>query len=82
MLDRNTGTLLGSTATPWLKFVRSRTQGGGKTATSQGYGFRLTFPHPVTGPITLGYGCHFGLGLFRAVDWREVQLRQASQAEA
>lgn len=26
--------------------------------------YRLTFPEPVTGPITLGYGAHFGLGLF------------------
>ena len=24
------------------------------------------FPEPVQGPITLGYGCHFGLGLFVA----------------
>ena len=28
----------------------------------------LTFPKPVQGPIALGYGAHFGLGLFRPVD--------------
>ena len=27
--------------------------------------FRLTFPEPVLGPICLGYGCHFGMGIFR-----------------
>jgi CRISPR-associated protein Csb2 len=26
--------------------------------------FRLRFPRPVSGPIALGYSCHFGLGLF------------------
>ncbi|MCE7902277.1 MAG: type I-U CRISPR-associated protein Cas5/Cas6 [Gammaproteobacteria bacterium PRO9] len=32
----------------------------------QDYGFMLaiTFGNPVLGPIALGYGCHFGLGLF------------------
>jgi CRISPR-associated protein Csb2 len=29
--------------------------------------FRLIFPEAVTGPICLGYGCHFGMGIFRAV---------------
>lgn len=26
--------------------------------------FRLTFRHPVRGPLALGHSCHFGLGLF------------------
>jgi len=30
-----------------------------------GYAVRLTFEEQVTGPITLGFGSHFGLGLFR-----------------
>lgn len=68
ILDRNAGTSLGSTVTSWLKFVRCRTQGGGQNATSQGYGFRLKFATAVTGPIALGYGCHFGLGQFVPVD--------------
>lgn len=29
-----------------------------------GFAFRLTFSAPVTTPFSLGYGCHFGLGLF------------------
>jgi len=27
--------------------------------------WRLTFPEPVAGPLALGFGCHFGLGLFK-----------------
>lgn len=30
--------------------------------------WRLTFAEPVTGPLALGFGCHFGLGLFRPLD--------------
>lgn len=30
-----------------------------------GYLLQLQFNQPVTGPLALGYGCHFGLGLFR-----------------
>lgn len=26
--------------------------------------WRVTFPEPVQGPLALGFGCHFGLGLF------------------
>lgn len=26
----------------------------------------LTFPTPIQGPLALGFGCHFGLGLFKA----------------
>jgi CRISPR-associated protein Csb2 len=26
---------------------------------------RLTFPEPMSGPLALGFGCHYGLGLFR-----------------
>lgn len=28
---------------------------------------RLTFPEPLAGPLALGFGCHYGLGLFRPV---------------
>lgn len=60
------GTWLGDHFTTWLKFRRERSSGGGSKAASQGFGFRLTFPVPVSGPIALGYGCHFGLGVFRS----------------
>ncbi|MHB8874394.1 MAG: type I-G CRISPR-associated protein Csb2 [Myxococcaceae bacterium] len=33
-----------------------------------GFAIRLVFEQPARGPIALGYGCHFGLGLFSAVN--------------
>jgi CRISPR-associated protein Csb2 len=73
MLDRDhAGTDLGGHFTSWLKFRRVRLSGGGSRAGSHGFGFRLTFRDvsgqamPVSGPISLGYGCHFGLGMFVA----------------
>jgi CRISPR-associated protein Csb2 len=44
----------------WLEFRRNRRD----DAVSPGYGFRLEFDRPVNGPFSLGYACHFGLGLF------------------
>lgn len=60
------GTNLGGHFTTWLKFRSERLAGGGNKAGSGVFGFRLTFPDPVRGPIALGYGCHFGLGMFAA----------------
>lgn len=31
----------------------------------QGDFWRITFAEPVSGPLALGFGCHFGLGIFR-----------------
>jgi CRISPR-associated protein Csb2 len=67
------GTYLGGHFTSWLKFRRERLDGGGSKAGSNGFGFRLTFPQEVTGPIVLGYGCHFGLGVFSPV---RINLRE------
>ncbi|MBE3575518.1 MAG: type I-U CRISPR-associated protein Cas5/Cas6 [Firmicutes bacterium] len=47
----------------WLEFRRWREHGPAPADTA-GYGFRLTFAEPVQGPIAVGYGSHFGLGLF------------------
>jgi CRISPR-associated protein Csb2 len=33
-----------------------------------GYAFRIEFAQPVLTPFSLGYGCHFGLGQFRAAE--------------
>lgn len=52
----------------WLEFRRFRNGGGGQFADSRGFGFEIVFAQPVRGPIALGYGCHFGLGQFVAVD--------------
>ena len=68
LLDRqHAGTNLGGHFTSWLKVRRERLTGGGSQAGSSGFGFRLTFSKEVTGPIALGYGCHFGVGSFVAV---------------
>jgi CRISPR-associated protein Csb2 len=48
----------------WIEFRRERLLGGGSRGQSLGYGFTIEFAEPVAGPICLGYGCHFGLGLF------------------
>lgn len=62
------GTHLGGHFTTWLKFRRERLAGAGNKAGSWAFGFRITFPAPVCGPLSLGYGCHFGLGLFTSMD--------------
>lgn len=49
----------------WLEFQTRRFNG------TEGFGlagFELEFAEPVAGPLTLGFGCHFGLGLFLPVE--------------
>lgn len=45
-------------------FIRSR-RFGPTPPIDCGYTLRLKLAEPVQGPLCLGYGCHFGLGLFR-----------------
>lgn len=47
----------------WLEFRRWRSKGKGPS-NGIGFGFRISFPSEVRGPLAVGYGCHFGLGLF------------------
>lgn len=47
-----------------LQFQTVRHNGGGSHGDEPGKCFQLTFSTPVQGPLALGYGCHFGLGLF------------------
>lgn len=58
------GTYLGGKAVHWSAFRTTRPKGGGRRGSNVGYGFRIQFPRPVRGPIALGYGAHFGLGVF------------------
>ncbi|MDE0039363.1 MAG: type I-U CRISPR-associated protein Csb2 [Gammaproteobacteria bacterium] len=46
-----------------FKVVR---QSGPQPPVASGYAIRIEFESPVSGPIAIGYGSHFGLGLFRA----------------
>ena len=50
-----------------LDFHRFRSKRGLEQPDRQGRMIRLEFAEPVTGPLALGFGCHFGLGAFRAV---------------
>ena len=50
----------------WLEFRRNRKDDPAQI----GYGFEIEFAEPVTGPVALGYGAHFGLGQFVADDGR------------
>lgn len=59
------GDLPDAQATHFRHFVRRRTRGGEPPPQDLGWFVRLTFPEPVKGPICLGYGGHFGLGMFQ-----------------
>ena len=49
-----------------LHFHRFRSRGGEKQHDTRGALLQVTFPVPVNGPVAMGYGSHFGLGLFVA----------------
>lgn len=56
-----------------LDFSRTRSRRGGPQPDAAGGFFKLTFNRPMDGPIALGWGCHFGLGLFSS-GWRESEM--------
>lgn len=58
--------------TEWSRFRRRRFNGGGSRGPDMAFGARLVFKQPVCGPIALGYGAHFGLGLFVPADSETV----------
>lgn len=47
-----------------VQFHRFRGRRGVRQPDLHGSFWRLTFGEPVAGPLALGFGCHFGLGLF------------------
>src|SRR5579875_1975630 len=47
-----------------LAFARTRRGRGGVQPDAAGGGFRLTFERNLPSPLALGWGAHFGLGLF------------------
>ncbi|WP_295388838.1 type I-U CRISPR-associated protein Csb2 [uncultured Thiodictyon sp.] len=53
-----------------LDFHRFRGKRGLEQPDRHGSMIRLEFSEPITGPLALGFGCHFGLGLFKAVGAR------------
>ena len=48
----------------WARYRRQRKNGGGRKGVDMGVGARIEFAEVVTGPLAIGYGAHFGLGLF------------------
>lgn len=48
-----------------VHFRRFRTKRGLIQPDTHGRFLQLVFPGPISGPLALGYGCHFGLGLFK-----------------
>lgn len=53
---------------PLRHAIRSRGAPAKPPPVDAGFAVRLVFEQPVSGPIALGYGAHFGLGLFNSVD--------------
>jgi CRISPR-associated protein Csb2 len=47
-----------------LQFLTQRHGGKGSRGNGCGSAFTITFLQPVSGPLALGYGAHFSLGLF------------------
>ncbi|MEI8573074.1 type I-U CRISPR-associated protein Cas5/Cas6 [Methylomonas sp. LW13] len=54
-----------------IDFHRFRSKRGLVQPDTRGSFWQLTFAEPVTGPLALGFGCHFGLGLFAPVKANE-----------
>ena len=50
-----------------IHFHRFRSKRGLTQPDTHGSFWRLTFAKPVQGPLALGFGCHFGLGLFKPI---------------
>ena len=50
-----------------LNFHRFRSRGRERQLDSSGTLLELDFRDVIPGPLTLGYGCHFGLGMFEAL---------------
>jgi CRISPR-associated protein Csb2 len=53
-----------------IRFHRIRSRRGLVQPDTLGSFVSLTFAQPVTGPLSLGFACHYGLGLFAVVDER------------
>jgi CRISPR-associated protein Csb2 len=62
-----------------LQFQTIRHDGGGNRGNGSGNAFTIIFPEPVSGPLALGYGSHFSLGLFQPImNLRAEQLDDGS----
>ena len=62
------GIAVGGTEHRALHFHRFRSRGGEKQPDATGALLRVRFPQPIAGPLAIGFGSHFGLGLFTPED--------------
>lgn len=62
-----------------IHFHRFRNKHGLLQPDRQGNFWRLTFANPIMGPLALGFGCHFGLGLFAPYVGSETGLQGSNQ---
>ena len=62
-------------------FYKFRSKANLPQPDKQGGFWRLKFNQPVQGPLALGFGCHFGLGLFEAMAEAKGKINQR-QSEA
>lgn len=65
--SKGTRIKLGLRDIPCLRFQRTRRIGDGLRAGERGYSLRIDFETEASLPFGLGYGAHFGLGLFGPV---------------
>ena len=59
---------VGGTSRRAIHFHRFRSRGREARPDARGALLRITFPKPIEGPLAIGYGSHFGLGLFASAD--------------
>ncbi|MCY0878223.1 MAG: type I-U CRISPR-associated protein Csb2 [Firmicutes bacterium] len=51
-----------------LRFRRFRSRGSQSQPDRSGSFWRIAFADPIEGPLSLGYGCHYGLGVFEPTE--------------
>lgn len=59
---------IGGTPRRAIHFHRFRSRGREAQPDAAGALLRIELPEAIEGPLAIGYGSHFGLGLFSAVD--------------
>jgi CRISPR-associated protein Csb2 len=60
-------TVLADESRRFRHYIRSRKRGATPPPQDLGLALRIQFANPVTGPISLGYAAHFGMGQFVAL---------------
>ena len=67
---------VGGTPRRAIHFHRFRSRGREAQPDAAGALLDIVLPRPLTGPLAIGYGSHFGLGLFRGLTGRRVGGRR------